>query len=257
MTDNLIIGFDALKSGDKAKARQLFAQVVVDDPRNAVGWLWLSYAMDDITQKRECLKRVLAISPESAEAREQLEAIDRLDGVSSIPLPAQQPPASKVQVPFPPQQLTVQQPVTSNLQTLHPAIKKEGTNWTIILLLGIVLLTFCACVVLWQFGRTLSSLPSDTLQTTYLVRYRVTGTTSRASLTYQNSEGGTEQAVVNVPWDQLFTFRRGDFAYLSAQNQQDHGSIVCEIWVNGTKWKESTSSGGYTIASCSGSVGRD
>jgi hypothetical protein len=147
---------------------------------------------------------------------------------------------------------------TGQTQVKQAVAKKKGTNWPIILLLGIVLLTFCACVVLWQSGRTLSSLPSATLQaTTYLVRYRVSGTTSKASLTYQNPQGGTEQTVVDVPWEQLLTFRRGDFVYLSAQNEQDHGSIVCEIWINGTKWKESTSSGGYTIASCSGSVGRD
>jgi hypothetical protein len=48
---------------------------------------------------------------------------------------------------------------------------------------------------------------------------------------------------------------RGAFLYLSAQNQNDYGAVTCEIWVDGIKWRESTSSGAYKIVSCSGSAG--
>ena len=51
------------------------------------------------------------------------------------------------------------------------------------------------------------------------------------------------------------TMGRGDFAYVSAQNQRDEGTIYCEIFVNGVSWKRSQSSGAYVIASCSGRVG--
>lgn len=92
---------------------------------------------------------------------------------------------------------------------------------------------------------------------TYRVKYRVSGTTREASVTYNNAQGGTEQRDVSVPWETSLTVKGGHFLYLSAQNQQDHGSIVAEILVNGKTWKKSESSGAYKIASCSGSAGSD
>jgi hypothetical protein len=50
------------------------------------------------------------------------------------------------------------------------------------------------------------------------------------------------------------TANHGAFAYLSAQNTSAYGEITCEIVVDGQSFKKSTSDGGYTIASCSGSV---
>jgi len=91
---------------------------------------------------------------------------------------------------------------------------------------------------------------------TYRVKYRVGGTTSKASVTYENAQGGTEQMDVSVPWQKTIgTVERGDFLYLSAQNQNDSGSITCEIWVDGKMWKHSISSGAYVIASCNGLAG--
>ena len=98
----------------------------------------------------------------------------------------------------------------------------------------------------------------DSGSPTYRVKYKVGGTTSQASVTYQNAEGGTEQMDVRVPWEKTIgTVERGGFLYLSAQNYEDSGSITCEIWVDGRMWKHSTSSGAYVIASCNGSAGRD
>lgn len=90
----------------------------------------------------------------------------------------------------------------------------------------------------------------------YSVRYRVAGTAKAGSMVWENSQGGTEMGDYNLPWQKSFTFAGGDFVYISAQNQGETGSIICQIWVNGVKWKESTSTGAYSIATCSGSVGR-
>lgn len=96
----------------------------------------------------------------------------------------------------------------------------------------------------------------------YLVTYKVKGPTlarpMAASVTYSNAQGGTEQADVRVPiggWERSFTVKEGFFAYLSAQNAQDWGWVTAEIWINGVRWKRSTSSGAYVIATCSGTVG--
>ncbi len=77
------------------------------------------------------------------------------------------------------------------------------------------------------------------------------------SLTYENAQGGTQQNKTDAAqWSEWYTMEAGDFAYLSVQNQKASYGVKCEIYVDGTLWKTSASDGGYTIATCSGSVGR-
>ena len=47
---------------------------------------------------------------------------------------------------------------------------------------------------------------------------------------------------------------KGDFVYLSAQNNGDYGYITVEIYVNGMLFKSSSSTGGYVIATASGII---
>ncbi len=84
------------------------------------------------------------------------------------------------------------------------------------------------------------------------VTYRVTGSAALASVTYQNSGGGTEQAEVALPWSQTITAPSGGFVYISAQNKSEYGSVTCDIELDGKQYKTSTSTGEYGIASCSG-----
>lgn len=87
-------GIAAVKAGDKDTGKRLLAQVIKADPRNERAWLWLAYAVDDIGRKRECFERVLVINPSSQSARQQLEAIVRLEQPADEPTRAQ-PPARK------------------------------------------------------------------------------------------------------------------------------------------------------------------
>jgi len=140
------------------------------------------------------------------------------------------------------------------IATQQPTQQKKGSNLAVILL--IVILGICGTIwLLAQLGPALSSTPGYSAPTTYRVTYKVTGTASQASLTYRNEQGGTEQTKVRIPWQESLTVKRGAFLYLSAQNEGKSGSVTCEIWVDDVKWKESTSSGAYVIASCSGSAG--
>jgi hypothetical protein len=91
---------------------------------------------------------------------------------------------------------------------------------------------------------------------TYRVTYVVTGSTNRASVTYSNSQDNTEQRDVLVPWEVTYTMAAGQFAYVSAQNDNDWGTIECVIELDGVAWEQAKSSGAYKIASCSGSVGK-
>ena len=95
------------------------------------------------------------------------------------------------------------------------------------------------------------------------VVYKVTGTTKQASITMTTGGGDTsQQSDVDVPLTSKSagaegltqTMKSGQFFYISAQNSNDHGSITCSVEVDGVVVKTATSSGGYVIASCSGTV---
>jgi len=89
----------------------------------------------------------------------------------------------------------------------------------------------------------------------YEVTYRVQGTTDQVSLTYENKDGSTEQHTVNVPWYTKFSAERGQFVYLSAQNERERGNIIATVIVDGLDWKEAKSDGAYCIATVSGRIG--
>jgi hypothetical protein len=91
-----------------------------------------------------------------------------------------------------------------------------------------------------------------------VVHYEVEGDgASSASLTLQTPTG-TSQQTADLPVKNksggeglIFSgFSRGDFLYVSAQNQDEYGSVTCRIKVGDTVVSENTSSGAYQIATC-------
>lgn len=86
----------------------------------------------------------------------------------------------------------------------------------------------------------------------YTIEYRITGSTNYASYTYENETGSTEQKTAGVPWSKKFVASPGDYLYISAQNEIDHGTIKCELLVDGVVVKHAESSGAYVIVTCSG-----
>ena len=101
----------------------------------------------------------------------------------------------------------------------------------------------------------LSLLSCEMFDSSIEVKYEVTGTASSVDVTYENSDGGTSQSSnVSVPWEYSFTGNPGDFVYISAQNQGSSGTVTTKILTDGDKFKSSTSTGAYVIASASGSL---
>jgi hypothetical protein len=90
---------------------------------------------------------------------------------------------------------------------------------------------------------------------TYQVKYSVTGSATKVDITYENEDGGTSQvAGASVPWSYSFTGEKGDFVYISAQNQDSTGTVTVTIYRDGDTFKTSTSSGAYVIATASGTL---
>ena len=109
-----------------------------------------------------------------------------------------------------------------------------------------LLIVIGLCLSLMLFCRAGSQHAGDS----YKVTYRVDGT-QRASLTYTNATGGTEQHDVKLPWTITFQGRYGEFLYLSAQDNGYNGAIVVSISVNGRIVEDATSTEQYGIASVS------
>lgn len=128
----------------------------------------------------------------------------------------------------------------------------------------------------------------ETVPKTINVKYIVLGYNSmvdrlppEVSVTYSNSQGGTEQ-ISGIELKKLpselnlleewfggtsYTALRGEviadyksfpideFMYISAQNQNGFGNTRVCILVDGELWKSSVAKGGYTIATASGCYG--
>ena len=93
------------------------------------------------------------------------------------------------------------------------------------------------------------------------VEYEVicTSTPNIVWITITNEDGGTSQfSDVATPWTYTFEIDptdNGRFSvYLSAQNDQNRGTVTATIYVDGSQFKTSTSTGAYVIATASGSV---
>ncbi len=69
-------GVEALRRGDHRRARRLFSQVVNAEPDNVAAWWFLAAVLDVPEQKAECLRRVLLLRPDHAEARRLLSQLE-------------------------------------------------------------------------------------------------------------------------------------------------------------------------------------
>lgn len=79
-TDDLIAeGIAAYNAGETREAQKVFADVIKQDKTNTTAWYYLGLAQSDPNKRRECMKRVLAIDPEHAEAQTALAELDTLD----------------------------------------------------------------------------------------------------------------------------------------------------------------------------------
>ncbi len=58
-------GIALAKAGKSAHARKILGQVVKDDPRSVMGWLWLAGVVKTKEQQRYCLERVLQLNPQN------------------------------------------------------------------------------------------------------------------------------------------------------------------------------------------------
>src|SRR5512132_1311729 len=77
----------ALRTGDRARARDLLGQAIRLNPADDQNWLWLSGAVETVDERRRCLERALEINPRNQAARRGLALLAAEDAPSSAPTP--------------------------------------------------------------------------------------------------------------------------------------------------------------------------
>jgi len=139
---------------------------------------------------------------------------------------------------------------TATSSSPAPAPKRSGGNtWKYFVALVFVLLLWLSVQSTRDHGSTSSSSGRSS---GCRIIYSVIGSASRASLTYQNESGGTEQMLVSLPWNTEFNARRGAFLYLSAQSRERNSAIEVEIRSNSIEVQKAQSCGDFVIATAHG-----
>lgn len=87
MADNVVFqeAMDALRDGNKARARELLTGLIKDDQNNAEYWVWLSAAMETAKERVYCLQTALKLDPGHAAAKRGLILLGALPADETVP----------------------------------------------------------------------------------------------------------------------------------------------------------------------------
>jgi len=90
----------AIQSGEVPRARKLLSRLVLDHPESVDAWWWLAQTLEEPDKQAFCCRKILAIDPVHAGARERLgippevpEAMEIPAAPSPGPQPTETPPA--------------------------------------------------------------------------------------------------------------------------------------------------------------------
>lgn len=85
-------GIDAVKRGQKRRARECLLNVIQADERNEMAWLWLSAAVESLDDQITALENVVEINPKNQAALKGLEHLrTKLAAEHPAPVPAPPP----------------------------------------------------------------------------------------------------------------------------------------------------------------------
>jgi tetratricopeptide (TPR) repeat protein len=87
MADDVVLqeAVDALRDGNKARARELLTELIKNDQNNVEYWVWLSGAMETPKEKIYCLQTAFKLDPENVSARRGLTLLGALPADENVP----------------------------------------------------------------------------------------------------------------------------------------------------------------------------
>jgi hypothetical protein len=72
----LRMGIDTAKKGNREGAKVILRQVLQQDRRSDLAWMWLAYVESDPIQRRRFLENAVRINPDNAAARRALNKMN-------------------------------------------------------------------------------------------------------------------------------------------------------------------------------------
>ena len=100
---------EALRPGDRARARDLLTRLLKTDQKNAQYWVWLSAAVDTQKERLYCLQTAIQIDPQNTAAKRGMVLLGALPPDDSVPpFPVNRPRQweDKLSIPKVPQEKT-------------------------------------------------------------------------------------------------------------------------------------------------------
>lgn len=83
----------AARAGNRSQARELFLELVEQEPRNETAWLWLSDLVEDVEDQIIALENALTLNPNRPKVQTRLEQLRQQQQAQSPALPPEvQPP---------------------------------------------------------------------------------------------------------------------------------------------------------------------
>jgi tetratricopeptide (TPR) repeat protein len=144
---------DAMRRGDKVRAKDLLTRLLKSDQNNAKYWIWLSVAVDSPKERIYCLETALKLDPENATAKRGLILLGALAPDESIqPFPMNRPRAWEAKL-----LLASEQPKPKGMRAFarNPAVRLLG-----LLVIGAALVS--AVIFGFILPRQTSTAPTQT-----------------------------------------------------------------------------------------------
>ena len=71
MADEVMLNqaIDAVRKGQRVRARDLLTRLLQYDQSNIAHWLWMSAVVDSVKERNYCLHRVLDLDPDNKTAK--------------------------------------------------------------------------------------------------------------------------------------------------------------------------------------------
>jgi tetratricopeptide (TPR) repeat protein len=155
MADDMMFqdAVEALRRGDKARARDLLTRLLKEDQKNATYWVWMSGAVDSEKERIYCLQTAFKLDPENVTAKRGLILHGALSPEKTVqPFQMNRPRAWEEKLLLAHE---LPKPAGMKALTSNPAARLAGLG-----LLGVLV---CAAVVVgFMLPRRQAFIPADT-----------------------------------------------------------------------------------------------
>jgi hypothetical protein len=250
-----------MQQGEKEKARAILAKLVNAEPQNSTAWLLIADLLDNPQQASYCHERAESILKNQSQQNIFSNIVERTPAMTIIDenktyqtkdcyFCAESIPSDTIICPYCKRNLSnqVEQNKYSELRLQPESIasnkgSKRSSYWTNIFL-AVLVAIFLVCGFLNIITKSLS--PN--------VRLEVIGSVKSADIAWSIAKGEIESGNYNLPFRKSISLSEGEYVELVAA-RYDSGSVTCQIWVDNSLWKESTSIGEDTIVFCNGYIG--